>query len=59
MKTIYTMKKVILTSLVIFNFTFGFAQSADEQVGNCVNTSDYFLLDEIYPVMKNDVEAPV
>lgn len=53
------MNKIALTFLVAFFSTFGFAQSPDEQIGNCLNTSDFFLLEEIYPTIKNDVQIPV
>lgn len=53
------MRIIVLTSFLIFFRVFSFAQSADEQVANCLNTSDFFLLEEIYPKIKNDVETPM
>jgi len=53
------MKKMTLTFLIAFIHTFCFAQkTADEQVGNCLNTSDFFLLEEIYPTVKDNMQTP-
>lgn len=53
------MRIIVLTSFLILFRVFCFAQSADEQVANCLNTSDFFSLEEIYPKIKNDVETPM
>lgn len=53
------MKK--LTQLLFFilftSSTFG--QSADEQIGECLNNSDFFLLDEKYPQLKDEIQTPL
>lgn len=53
------MRKIAVTSLLLLSALFGYAQSADEQVANCLNTTDFFMLDEIYPTLKDDVETPM
>lgn len=42
----------------LFNISL-FAQSADEQIGSYINTSDFFTLDEQYPLLKNDMQSPM
>ncbi|MCD8043801.1 MAG: retroviral-like aspartic protease family protein [Tannerellaceae bacterium] len=53
------MKKIILTSVITLLCISGFAQSADEQVADCLNTSDFFLLEEIYPNIENEIQLPM
>lgn len=52
------MRKLLF--LIIFSMPLAsFAQSADEQIAGCLNSSDFFLLEEIYPKLKDEVQTPM
>lgn len=53
------MKKIILTCVITLLCISGFAQSADEQIANCLNTADFFLLEEVYSNIENEIQTPI
>lgn len=50
------MKKVLLL-LSLFISIPAFSQSADERIGTLINQSDWFGLEETYPVLKDSMQA--
>ena len=54
MKRIITIiSTLLLTSSVVF------AQEADKKVGELLNTSNWFELERVYPVVKDDMQTPM
>ena len=54
MKRIITIiSTLLLTSSVVF------AQEADKKVGELLNTSNWFELERVYPIVKGDVQTPM
>lgn len=53
------MKKLLFSAILFYISLFSFAQSADEQIGDCLNSSDFFLLDEKYPKLKEEIQTPM
>lgn len=53
------MKKLTQLLLFILITLSTFGQSADEQIGECLNNSDFFLLDEKYPQLKDEIQTPL
>lgn len=54
MKRIITIiATLLLTSSVVF------AQEADKRVGELLNTSNWFELERVYPIVKGDVQTPM
>lgn len=53
------MKKLLFFILLpLFAFPI-FAQSADERIGELLNTNDIFELDKEYPKLQNDIQVPM
>lgn len=53
------MKRLLSLAMLFFFSLISFAQSADEQIGECLNKSDFFLLDEKYSVLKDEMQSPM
>jgi hypothetical protein len=53
------MKKYLFSLLFIFASLNLSAQSADEEVGEYINSSDFFSLNERYPVLKDKIQSPM
>lgn len=49
-------KNLIFLFAILFSITSLRAQSANEKIGGILNKSDFFELDEQYPLLKNDIE---
>ncbi len=52
------MKKTVLTFLIVSIHAVCFSQTTDEQAINCLSTSDFFLLEEIYPKIEDKIQTP-
>lgn len=50
------MKKLFLLAAVLFSIPV-FSQSADERIGTLINQSDWFGLEENYPILKDSMQV--
>ena len=50
------MKKLFLLAAVLFSIPV-FSQSADERIGILINQSDWFGLEENYPILKDSMQV--
>ncbi|NDV69235.1 retropepsin-like aspartic protease [Dysgonomonas sp. 25] len=53
------MKRILLSLLLCFSLGSALAQSPDEQIGEALSASDFFLLDERYSQLQHEMQSPV
>ncbi len=54
------MKRLFITLFSIYiAITMSFAQKADVQVGELINTGNWFELERVYPAAKDDIQTPL